>query len=172
MQKIIKQKRNWYTTGVTTRLKNFTHEPWQLRTLRCGRSRVMFDGETHQGKNDKATTLSPSPRASTDSATPSVPCNWWCPGVTSWCAFVPSVTSKLLMVTLSAREVTGSCYGQDDHLMTARLAVLSLATSVCQMNSQTQTFFCDPQSSEDLAKILVCASHTSVLRGLSKSRSA
>ena len=66
----------------------------------------------HQGKNDKATTLLLSPRALTSSATPNVPSDWWCSGVIRG-AFVPSVTSKLLMVIFSAREVTGSCYGQD-----------------------------------------------------------
>ena len=125
-------------------MKNFTHLGHCFLPRSClnrgslelsvvAESRVMFDGETHQGKMTgqrrchllcvHRQTVQHRVRLATG-------------GVQESLRGARSVTSKQLMMTISAREDTGSCYGQDkrtatmqdvDNLMTARL---SFATSV------------------------------------------
>ena len=75
----MKQKRNWYTIGVITHLKNLTISSLQILYNRgsselsvVAESGDKFDGVTSRQK-DEEMPLSPSPHALTDSETPSVP---------------------------------------------------------------------------------------------------
>ena len=66
---------------------------------------VMFDGDRHRGKNDEATSLLPSSRASTDSATPGLPsCRTGecrrSPHCGCYCLFYLSRLKQLIAVTL------------------------------------------------------------------------
>ena len=163
--KSMKQKRKWYRTRVITHRKNLTrqgHCSPQNSSLNRGSTELSVwqiqshvDGVTHRGKKDEATSLS-LPRIHWRTVKHRVCLELGDTVITPWCAFVPFVTSELLMVTLSAREVTGtycssalgSCGRSKTHKMVCTTSADLIARhKTLTIHSHTlctaQTMFCN-----------------------------